>query len=287
MATTFEEHGVAFDCEGDTLIGVVARPEHPTGRGVLIVVGGPQYRAGSHRQFVLLARYLAERGIASMRFDYRGMGDSSGALRNFEHVDVDIRAAIDRFFSEVPELREVALWGLCDAASASIFYAHQDERVIGLALLNPWVRTTVGEAKTYFKHYYLKRAVDSVFWRKVLTGRFDLKASLDGLAKNARHVIAARMGSGATGELAKNQSLPDRMADALRRFDGRVLLLLSGNDLTAKEFSDLEQGSSKWAALLSESRVTRFALAEANHTFSLRVWRTQMFDWTGQWLLSY
>ena len=31
-------------------------------RGVLIVVGGPQYRVGSHRQFALLANHLAGQG---------------------------------------------------------------------------------------------------------------------------------------------------------------------------------------------------------------------------------
>jgi alpha/beta superfamily hydrolase len=49
---------------------------------VLVIVGGPQYRAGSHRQFTLLARSLAEQGFAVLRFDYRGMGDSTGAMRD-------------------------------------------------------------------------------------------------------------------------------------------------------------------------------------------------------------
>jgi hypothetical protein len=38
-----------------------------------------------------------------------------------------------RPFSKVAGLREVDL-GLCDAASAALFYAHQDIRVSGLAL---------------------------------------------------------------------------------------------------------------------------------------------------------
>ena len=42
---------------------------------VLVVVGGPQVRAGSHRHFVQLARHLATHGHAVMRFDVRGMGD--------------------------------------------------------------------------------------------------------------------------------------------------------------------------------------------------------------------
>src|SRR5690349_24048098 len=55
-------------------------------RGVLLVVGGPQYRVGSHRQFALLCRRLAGRGVPALRFDYRGMGDADGAARTFESV---------------------------------------------------------------------------------------------------------------------------------------------------------------------------------------------------------
>jgi alpha/beta superfamily hydrolase len=103
----YTERALAFDCNGQTLIGVVAAPARPAERGVLIVVGGPQYRCGSHRQFVLLARHLASHGMASMRFDYRGMGDSTGALRNFEHIEHDIRAAIDQFLAAAPGLTKL------------------------------------------------------------------------------------------------------------------------------------------------------------------------------------
>src|SRR5258707_6492460 len=55
---TPDEHAFMFDCEGESLVGILSGAGLPAGRGVLIVVGGPQYRAGSHRQFTLLARHL-------------------------------------------------------------------------------------------------------------------------------------------------------------------------------------------------------------------------------------
>jgi len=135
------ERPLFFDCEGFALLGVIAEPELPARVGVVIVVGGPQYRAGSHRQFVLLARSLAEAGVASLRFDLRGMGDSEGPRTDFEHAQADIRAAIDALCGAVPRVEQVVLWGLCDGASASALYAGGDRRVAGLALFNPWVRT--------------------------------------------------------------------------------------------------------------------------------------------------
>ena len=58
---TNAERGLVFRCAGEELVGIL----HPApgATGVVIVVGGPQYRVGSHRQFLLLARRLAASGI--------------------------------------------------------------------------------------------------------------------------------------------------------------------------------------------------------------------------------
>ncbi len=81
----FEERALSFSCHDSWLYGILSLPEKVISRGVLIVVGGPQYRVGSHRQFMLLARYLAAHGVPVMRFDCRGKGDSEGdAVWNFE-----------------------------------------------------------------------------------------------------------------------------------------------------------------------------------------------------------
>lgn len=69
-----QEHALAFACNDSWLYGILSIPENTSSRGVLVVVGGPQYRAGSHRQFTLLARDLAAYGVPVLRFDCRGMG---------------------------------------------------------------------------------------------------------------------------------------------------------------------------------------------------------------------
>src|SRR4030095_1965420 len=136
---SLDERALTFHCEGDPLVGVLSGATLTAARGVLIVVGGPQYRSGSHRQFTLLARHLAEQGVPSLRFDYRGMGDSGGAPRTFENVRSDIRCAVNAMCDVLPGMKDVVIWGLCDAASAALLYAHQDARVSGVVLLNPWV----------------------------------------------------------------------------------------------------------------------------------------------------
>jgi exosortase A-associated hydrolase 1 len=279
-----------FACRGGSLVAIYHQTAGAPRRGVVIVVGGPQYRVGSHRQFILLARALAEQGIPALRFDYRGMGDSDGEFVGFEALDLDIAAAIDAFTARCPSLREIVLWGLCDAASASLFYAHHDARVHGLVLLNPWVRTTSGEARTYLKHYYTKRLLHPAFWRKLLCGRFAFGASLTsfiGTMRKARNAGAGLPSLPAQpARLAGDASipLPDRMAEGLRRFTGPVLLIMSGNDLTAREFDEAAKASPLWRELLASPRVTRRDLPAADHTYSRRAWRDQVAAWTLEWL---
>ena len=278
-----EESAVNFACGDARLYGILHRPPPALpapARGVLIVVGGPQYRAGSHRQFTLLARALAAGGIPVMRFDYRGMGDSEGERRDFSAVDDDLRAAVDHFIASVPGMTEVALWGLCAGATAAGIYAAGDRRVTGLALLNPWIRTDSGIATATLKHYYRGRLLERAFWAKLLRGRFDAARAL-------RSALGLLRAARAPKPAGANTSLPERLLAALARFDGRVLVMLSGADLTAQEFDGQASGSDAWRRLLAAPRVTRHWLDQADHTCSRRAWQDQVAGWTRDWLGSW
>jgi uncharacterized protein len=283
------EHPLVFEAGGEPLLGILHEGAAGAERGVLIVVGGPQYRVGSHRQFLLLARHLADAGIPVFRFDYRGMGDSGGAQRDFERVGEDIRVAIDVFMGEVPRLREVVLWGLCDAASASLMYAPKDSRVGGLVLANPWVRTEEGLARAFLQHYYLKRVFSRDFWFALVRGRLNPMASARSIGSMLSRVVGGAMAPSGKQEagdagLSPDQPLPDRMAWGWRRFQGSVLVILSGADLVANEFRDTAASAPAWNGLLEQPRVTLRALPESNHTFSRKVWRDQVAAWTLDWI---
>jgi exosortase A-associated hydrolase 1 len=278
------EQALAFECVGEQLVGVISSPKPGTltsGIGVVIVVGGPQYRAGSHRQFVLLARALAAQGHQVLRFDYRGMGDSTGAARTFEEVGEDIHAAIRALRAHCPRVREITLWGLCDGASAALLYLHEfgpRAGVSGLCLVNPWVRTAESLAKTQVKHYYLRRLRQPEFWAKLVRGRTGLQAFKD-LAGNLRQATARR-------QHAPNRQLcfQDRMALGWQGFSGRVLLLLCGEDYVAKEFIDHAKPGTAWNGLLCRHDLARHDLPEVDHTFSSAAWRDQAETLTAQWL---
>jgi uncharacterized protein len=266
---SFHEQALQFDCGGETLIGVASVPATPAvgSCAVLIVVGGPQYRAGSHRQFVSLARRLAASGHLALRFDVRGMGDSSGAQRDFESLSDDIGAAIDAIGRLVGQGRPLVLFGLCDGASASLLYLHgkRDARVRGLCLLNPWARSVESLARTHLKHYYTRRLMDPAFWRKLLGGGV-------GLQRLREFLGAVKTASGgepqAAGMAAEALPFQQAMAAAWRSFAGPILLALSSEDITAREFVDHAAHAPAWRGLLERAGVQRLDLAGADHTLS-------------------
>ena len=273
-----------------SLIGVVSIPEVPGPRGIVIVVGGPQYRIGSHRQFVLLARRLAAEGYPVLRFDYRGMGDSGGEAQSFDDTGDDIDAAVGALAAACPGLREVALWGLCDAASAAAMYlARRDDRVRGVALLNPWVRSDESYARTQLKHYYLARIFSREFWSTLFRGRLDFRRSASDLIDVFLRSIWGNMDNaaapGGTGPALR--SFQSRMARGLRNFERPALLILSGNDLTAREFTDFASTDPEWRWLGECQTLCRRELPGADHTFSKAEWRRQVEELTLTWLESW
>lgn len=273
-----DERALLIESGERGLVGVLHPADSPAAIGVVIVVGGPQYRVGSHRQFVLLARALARAGIPALRFDYEGMGDSPGRQRSFEDVNEDLRAAIDMLLAQSPGLRSVVLWGLCDAASAVLMYAPADPRVAGLVLLNPWVRTEAGLAQSYLENYYRKRLMSGAFWRKVLTRPQTLLEAGVGFLDTLRQ---SRGGHGpAAGAAAVRRHFLLRMLDGARRFRGPLHLLLSGNDLTAGEFRALLERESAWREAFTGPHVHSAQLDDANHTFSSEKWRGWVEDRT-------
>jgi hypothetical protein len=134
------------------------------------------------------------------------------------------------------------------------------------------------------QHYYFRRLINVAFWKKIVRGEFDAKNAVLSLAQILLRASMVRTDPAARSSVA---TLPDRMAEGLKRFNGAVLLILAGNDLTAQEFSDSTSSSRIWRELLSRPQVTRQFLPEANHTFSSRDWRDQVAVWTRQWISSW
>jgi uncharacterized protein len=277
---THVDEAVCFDCDGDTLVGIVSRPvQEVRDTGVIILIGGPQYRIGGHRQYVLLARALADAGYPTLRFDYRGNGDSGGDRRVYDCVSDDIAAAIGALQGRVPGVRRVALWGLCGGASAALIYCHDrsDPRVAGVCLMNPWVRTETSLARTHVKHYYGRRVLQLEFWRKLLRGGIAIGA-LKGFIDNLR------LARGASRSAQSTMSFQDRMAAAWHAYPGAMVLMTSGRDYTAKEFLEYVRVEPAWSGALQRPGLQRREFPDADHTCSEPLQRAEMQRAIVDWL---
>ncbi|MGI5310476.1 hydrolase 1, exosortase A system-associated [Rheinheimera sp. WS51] len=253
--------------------------------GVLIIVGGPQYRVGSHRQFVKLSQHLSAHSIPSLRLDSSGMGDSSGEKTEFYQQTADIDAAIETMFTQMPQLQKVVLWGLCDAASAILLKMnHADPRIAGLILLNPWVRQEQSHAATMLKHYYVKRLVSREFWRKIFSGGLAFKRSITDFWQTWRSSKQQSTLNSAKQTEYSASNYVQHMLTGWQKTNAETLLISSGNDLTAQEFLDLCLQNAQWQQCFNKAK--RLHINEANHTFSSAKWRKQVEQASSDFILA-
>ena len=207
-----------------------------------------------------------------MRFDYRGMGDSSGPFHDLEEINPDIGAALDAMCRQVPSLRSIALWGLCGGASAALLYwfAERDARVGALALVNPWIRSEMTQARTRVKRYYLQRFAQPAFWRKLLSGGI-ARDAISELLSNLRQMFAPRPEATPVRGLS-DAEIARRMRDGWAAFPGPILLALSGNDFTAQQFLEAAAIDKGWRRNLRMAKVRRVDLVDADHTCTDPAW---------------
>ncbi|WP_243451616.1 hydrolase 1, exosortase A system-associated [Sphingosinicella soli] len=215
-------------------------------RAALIVSGGVQTRAGPHRLFTQIAEALSRSGIAALRFDRRGVGDSEGEDAGFLRSEADIAAAASALRHESGASEIVGI-GLCDGAAALALFGAQGA-ANRLVLLNPWSfeSDTAEMPAALQRERTVRRLLNPRAWPRVLAGKVDvaaaLKSMLGGSKAPAQSAFAARL------------------VAAINAFPGPVLVVLSGRDATAGAFSALRPALGKHVAWVR--------IENADHTFT-------------------
>ena len=136
------ETPVVFDSKGQQIVGML---HVPNGRGrfpgALLLHGFTGTKTESHRMFVKLSRRLAARGIASLRFDFRGSGDSEG---EFEELTIrsEVGDALDalKFLARHKRVnsRRLALIGMSMGGAIAVhIVAREKDRIKTLVLWAP------------------------------------------------------------------------------------------------------------------------------------------------------
>ncbi|OYY89149.1 MAG: hydrolase 1, exosortase A system-associated [Sphingomonas sp. 28-66-16] len=220
---------ISFACAGETLVGTIDRcdGEEAPRTGLVIVSGGNEVRYGAHRGMAMLAAKIAANGFPVLRFDRRGIGDSSGVNGGFRQSRPDIEAAVAAFRKAIPGLDRLVAFGNCDAATALVL--HGGDPFARLILANPWIIDTVGDDDDLppadaIKARYAEKIRDPGSWGRLLTGGVNLRKLADGIAKIA------------SSDTDQPEMLERAFFPALRkRADARIIL--AQGDATAIAFA--------------------------------------------------
>ncbi|RSM82571.1 alpha/beta hydrolase [Kibdelosporangium aridum] len=124
--------------DGLQLVGTLVTPDSPTDRAVVFVHGGGVTREEGGF-FTRLAQGVGEAGVASLRFDLRGHGESEGRQEDLTLSAIlnDIQAAIEHVKAEA-DVTSVSLLGVSFAGGiCAYFAAKRPELVHRLVLGNP------------------------------------------------------------------------------------------------------------------------------------------------------
>ena len=250
---------IAFECHGETLVGSLDGGD--AAAGLLIVTGGNELRCGPYGSHAELAHKIAGAGFPVMRFDRRGVGDSSGYNAGFSMSSDDIAAAIASFHAAFPRMKRIVAYGNCDAASALMLA--QGKGCDALVLANPWIFEPAPDAQPEqepqpqmtpgaVRAHYLRRLTDPRALLRLLTGKVKLRQMAGSL------VDAAKLTPPPT-------ALAQEMAAGLAQFSGGVTLLIAENDRTGQVFL------SQWNAADQRLRIC----PKAGHSFvepQARIW---------------
>lgn len=180
-----------------SLVGIVTDPAHidPSRPALLLLNGGLVHRVGPHRSYVQVARAMAEQGMVVLRFDLSGIGDSKVRADNmpFEKSTIDDTKQAMDYLTETRGIREFVLMGHCAGAINSFRTAVEDERVIGVIMMNPeggdsdWDDYDRKRKESqYYKSYYGKTALrDASRWKRLVSGQADYRS----IARNVFRMI--------------------------------------------------------------------------------------------------
>lgn len=260
---------IEFACHDATLIGTIDG-DVTNITGLLIVSGGNELRSGAHGGMALLAQEIARSNIVVMRYDRRGIGDSSGDNLGYLHSREDIAAAINAFRAACPQLQRMIAFGNCDAASALALWT-DDQQIDGLVLANPWViedNRTVDPAAdpdadntenpplpppSAVRSRYLAKLKDPRALRKLFSGQVDLAKLFKGLKQAGKATILSDSARQLGAALA-HQPMP-------------IEILLAEHDRTALAFDDAWK-SRDYADARSNTGIIIRRLDSGSHSFA-------------------
>jgi len=265
----------------NALLGVLCEPARalPGAPVVLIANTGANPRYGNSRAAVIVARWLASHGIASLRMDGTGIGDSlpqtgERGLPYSEQGDADLQAGVDALSARFAG--PVIVLGMCSGAYHALRGAFHDRRIRGLLLVNlqkfVWrggeslsvvQRTTLRTTR-----FYMQNVASATTLRRLLRGEINVAGISRALAGRITRRVAAACDPAV--RLVRRQETPvgtiRRQVRDLTERSVQILFMLSGNDPGLDEIA--EYFGAQGRLLRRLPNVSFHLLEGADHTLS-------------------
>jgi pimeloyl-ACP methyl ester carboxylesterase len=284
--------------EPEALVGIVTLPEaaeRDTALPALLLLNsGMLHRVGPGRLYAKLARALAKKGFLVLRFDLSGIGDSSARRDDPRPPEARWPSEVQEAMDSVEEkygVSQFGLTGICLGAKVAYLTALEDPRVSGAALINPQdhLHDSANQAldseimdRAIARHNWrlaFSTSMSGLKWRKVLSGRVNLRKVARRLGTQLKNVFARSAEEGETVEIESTfVKLRERGAKIRHVYSEGDLgldylhVMLAGRLKTysAKKLLDLEiiQGSNHSFTLLAKQEELTSSLENWARSFA-------------------
>ena len=284
------ESAIRFGTD-NSLVGIVSSPDRHSRQadafGVVLLNAGIIHRVGPHRMNVRLARALAQQGATALRFDHAGIGDSPArkdALSFQDAARAEVRQAIE-WLRVHKGCSRFVLIGLCSGTLTSFRAAGENDRVVGMVLLNALLEdaTTLSDdvvndtiTRKVARSYLADKVWSARSWAKLLKGGTDLRRVVG--------VVAARLKG-----LIAGPPLSAGGADVLRQLDemsgrGVATLFVFSDGGTVHEYFRASLGHGV-RALSKHAPITVEVLDRADHNFTALEDQKRVEELVTQWAM--
>jgi pimeloyl-ACP methyl ester carboxylesterase len=291
--------------QGQLLRGILHEPDPRLERHICVLLLSPgiKGRVGPHRLYLKLAARLVPLGFHVLRFDYFGLGDSSGEIGENELAEVyaaiqsgryvDDTVAAMNWAQEVLGISRFVGSGLCGGSISALLTAAQDPRIeclLGIGLPTALDGRPENRARSLtqrqlddFRDGYKRKLLDPRSWLRLVSGKTDYAALW-------RSLRGRRARSGT--EVSKTESPPSdntnpRFAPAFRAVieSGRqMLLIFSANDRMHYEFQEKFEARHPEIASVRDGMYETVVIEKANHVMSDRASVGVFLDHADRWL---
>lgn len=323
MSKHYKEELVEFTNSNDEkLFGIITSPvAEKNGKriGFVFPNGGLMSREGHNRLHTRTARFLAEKGVYSIRFNPHGIGNSEGDIEQcllpslFGKIQSglfidDVKTAID-FFRAQKEIDKMILMGVCGGAITVLLTINIEDTIDGMVLgsvpimldspeVDYVARRLTAEKSSRMLEVYIRKMKNYrsiVRFLSFKSNYGDIGAVIKANVSNAIAKINPKKKK-PDNDPSSEQERPDKLKENKLFFSSckkcferktKILFIFGENDHFKTEFSESAQVQAMLANKSDPDDYTIKIVKSANHMYTWLEYQKEIMDYTEKWLSDY